>query len=125
MANELSAGCGFFVPSGPKGDHLFFCVLGPLVIDGVEYVLSVPVCSAEGRYEETCVLEAGEHSFIRHTSYISYAQARVDRASVVQEYLNSQYFRVAEHASAELRGKILAGLAASRRVPRFIKDTWL
>lgn len=125
MANELSAGCGFFVPSGPKGDHLFFCVLGPLLIDGVECVLSVPVCSAEGRYDETCVLQVGEHPFLRHTSYISYAHARVDRASDVQEHLNSQYFRVAERASAELSSKILAGLEASRRVPRFIKDTWL
>ena len=125
MAFELSAGCGFFVPSGPKGDHLFFCVLGPIVIDGVECILSVPICTAEGRYDASCVLEEGEHSFIKHKSYVSYAQARVDRVSVVKDHLDSEYFRVAEPASVELSGKILAGLRACRRVPRYIKDDWL
>jgi hypothetical protein len=87
--------------------------------------LSVPVCTAEGRYDETCVLEDGEHSFIKHKSYISYKHARVDRASVVKDHLNTEYFRTAEPASEELSGKILAGLRASRLVPRHIKDDWL
>ena len=127
MEPALSAGSGYFVPSGPQGDHLFFCVLGPVVINGVESLLSVPVCSVRGnRFDDhTCLIEQGEHSFLKHQSFVSYAQARVDEVAVVERHLASKYFRSAESASSDLQQKILEGLKVSTRVPRYIKDAWL
>lgn len=123
---SIYAGRTVMIPSGPKGDHLFFCAIDPKLVNRHLSCLLLPLCSLHRRADQTCVLSVGEHSFIKHESYISYAQARVDKVIEIVEHINAKNFKLGEEdASKEVQEKILAGLAASARTPRYIKYDWL
>lgn len=40
---------------------------------GGRQVLYVPIITARGKFDHTCILEKGDHRFIRHTSSVHYA----------------------------------------------------
>ncbi len=71
------------IPSGPAHDpdrkHLFIVLTDPAqVLEYTEkYSLLVGVASVQTDlpHDPTCLLDAGDHEFIRHKSYVHYARA--------------------------------------------------
>jgi hypothetical protein len=74
------------VPSGPAQDpdrkHLFIVLTDPVqVLDYAEkHSLLVGVTSlhADLPHDPACLLDAGDHDFIQHKSYVHYARARIE-----------------------------------------------
>lgn len=116
-------GSSLLVPSGPSGLHLFVIALGPLVLDDYGSAPQVLMVSAttlrEGLpHDDACILEAGDHPFIQHRSYIAYRYARLDSASHVEKMVASQIWHPKEPCSTELLDRIITGFLRSRLVPR-------
>jgi len=65
--------------------------------------------------DKSCVVTKGEHAFIIHDSYVLYQDARVIKAAFARG-LNQH-----DIASAALLGRILAGAASSKFLPRKIR----
>lgn len=74
------------VPSGPAHDperkHLFIVLTDPaevLDLPGKHSLLvGVATIYPDVPHDPACELHAGDHEFIRHKSYVTYAQARIE-----------------------------------------------
>ena len=110
------------IESGPIGKHLFILVK----VSGSgnhQKVVSVPVCSVPNhpKYDDACLLAAGEHSFVTHDSFIDYRYAREDDASHLEKCVASGTFVTRGTANATLLAKVKAGVAQSKFVSRYFK----
>lgn len=121
----VHAGSTLLIPSGPQGDHLFFCVLEPKVLTRKDCVLLVPLCSVRAKFDSSCIVEVGEHPFVSHKSFIDYRHARVDAVEDIERKLLSKYFKRGDPADQALLTRIQQGLQLSSRVQRHIKDDWV
>lgn len=86
---QAAPGQTLLVPSGP-GLHLFFLILGPVTLADYGRVPQVALVGAttlrDGIPHDTaCVLEAGEHAFIQHRSYLAYRYMRLDSTPACRE----------------------------------------
>ena len=114
------------VPSG-QGKHLFVVALGPSLLNGYgpePQVVLVNFSSVkEGlRYDESCVVEAGEHPFINKKSFVSYRHARLYPAEQIKQRARSNEWQPHSPCSALLMKKILNGFRISRRLPRYFNE---
>lgn len=124
------AGDTLFIASGPTGDHLFVIGFSPRKIQGCgssEMVLLVPFCTVppSGKHDSACIVQAGEHSFITHESYMDYRSSRADPISHIRAQIADGLFKAHGPVTAPLLHKIQHGLSISTRVPRHIKDDFL
>lgn len=110
------------IDSGPVGKHLFVLVLDTKV-GNQHQVISVPVCTVRGpRIDDACLIQQGEHPFVKADSFVEYRNARVDPVSHLLERVIERTFIPHEQASPALLDKIKNGLLNSRFVGRHMKD---
>lgn len=119
----IATGKTFLVPSGP-GHHLFFIVLGPIIMPmgGKEpQFVSVNATTIKENlpFDDACILNPGDHPFIRHKSYISYRYARVDTMGHLEKM--KDIWIPHEDCSPEVLERIVAGAKRSRLVRRDLK----
>jgi hypothetical protein len=106
--------------------HLHFIVFGPVVLDGYGPLAQVAMVNAttlrEGvPYDPACVVEAGEHAFIKHRSYLAYRHMRVDTSTHVEHMVRSGAWTARDPCSPDLLHRIAAGVCLSRLTPREYK----
>lgn len=113
------------VPSGP-GLHLFFVILGPVVL--ADYGPSPQVAMVGATtlrsgvpHDPACVLAPGEHAFIQHDSYLAYRHLRLDACRHVESMVGSAVWKPHAPCSADLLKRIVAGVCLSRLTPREYK----
>jgi hypothetical protein len=121
------AGGTLFIASGPAGDHLFVIAFEPGNIQGrgqSEQILLVPFCTVYpgGKHDSACVIQAGEHEFITHESFMDYRNARIESVSHVRDRIADGTFREHHPVTEPLLRRIQQGLASSKRVPRYVID---
>lgn len=126
MVWDLQLGAAFHRPSGTSKDHLAFVIWGPQVLEsqgsGMHW-LSVNVTSIyEGvPHDPACVLQAGDHGFIKHASYARYRDVRMDVAEDILKNVHSGLWRVADSASPELLHRLLLGMKHTKLMPKRLK----
>lgn len=106
--------------------HLFAVAVGPKHLDGHGHQLHVIMVSVtsvkpESPHDPACIINAGEHPFITHESYVYYREPRIEPVAHVQSMVANSVWRSHEPCSPELLARIRSGLLSSRRVPRHIK----
>lgn len=122
-----AAGNTLLVPSGRSGMHLFVLTLGPVVLSGYGQAQQVLMASAttvrEGiPHDPSCILDAGDHPFIQHRSYIAYRYARVDAASHIESMVSASSWVPQAPCSPELLQRVVEGMRVSRQAPREFKQ---
>jgi hypothetical protein len=73
------------IPSGPAHDperkHLFIVLTDPAQVAGFDakhsLLVGVSSVQADIPHDPACILHAGDHSFIRHRSFVQYAYSRI------------------------------------------------
>ena len=128
----LRRGSAFLIPSGPNirsgGMHLF-------VVAAISKFSSAPkpkalllsVCSIpkSGIYDGTCILQRGDHPFIRHPSYIFYMKARIEPLSKIERNIQERTYIKKPDVEAQVLNRISEGLLdspyASRSIIGFYK----
>ncbi len=108
------------VPSGSK-NHLYVIVTDSCA-ENRQLLVNVSTIYPETYYDNTCVIEAGEHPFIKHSSYIVYRQARIDRTEHLIKCVNGWVFRPSQPVSDDLLERISKGFLSSHHVSRLIKN---
>ena len=121
-------GQSFLIPSGP-GDkkHQHFVVVEPRVLPGHgrrSHVLLAGVTTIyEGvHYDSACVLEPGDHPFIKHHSYIDYRNVRIVAVTHVETMRDKGVWIENDSCSRTLIERIFAGIFVSKHVKRFVQD---
>jgi hypothetical protein len=114
---ELAPGQTFHIPSGPKGSHLFIIALGPVKLPNYgkqPQVITAAITSVRENvpHDPTCIIDPGEHPFIKHTSYIAYRHMRIDPASHIQTMLAGTW-TPCEDCSSALLERIIRGVTIS------------
>lgn len=117
-------GATLLFESGPANNpyqhHLFVILTEPY--GPAQQVVMVPICTIKhDRHDLTCVVEVGEHEFIKAQSFVSYSEGRVEAASVLQKGVAKGFFVPKEQANQRLFDKIFAGVRKSNRSRPFLK----
>ena len=78
-------------------------------------------------YDNACVLNEGDHPFIKHQSYLLYRMADTLGAAKIARYVNLKHYVTREDWGDEVFSRIVNGLAASEDVPlrilKYARDT--
>lgn len=112
------------IPSGPQGDqdrkHLFILLTDPHADEaGKSCILMVSLSTVRPGmpHDPTCILYAGDHSFVKHDSYVVYQKARLEEADkVLRGVKNGQLVPQAPMDGAVF-ARICKGLEDSRLTP--------
>lgn len=118
----------FLVPSGPNQHlHLFTIVIEPAILPergNHPQVISVNFTSVIQNvpHDKSCLVDSGDHPFIKHPSYVNYRGARCDSYEQIQKLINNGVFIEKEPCSDELLKKIINGALASKMISREFKD---
>ena len=115
----MRKGWSLLIPSGPDGkSHLFFVLNDPK--DEEEVVLA-SVSSMRRLADATCLLEPGDHPFIRHESFLDYRLCRTYPRTHLEPLVGSGYFERREDASEDLIERIIDGAFRSKHTkPRIL-----
>ncbi len=95
--------------TGPSG-HLF--VILTETCDAGENLL-VPICSARARYDSTCMLNIGDHDFVKHLSYVDYGLMRRDSAKKLIDRVKSGQINYEGILDLRVFDRICAGVTVS------------
>ena len=92
-------------------DHLWLVINNPSAHAGL--ALLVNVSTLRPNAETTCIVQAGEHPFIAHDSYVRYGSARCAKVSDLAEAVKKGLLKPHQTASQHFLEKVRAGAKAS------------
>lgn len=124
---QPQAGATLLMPSGPAGEHLFIVLCDPRPFTGYgtnPCIVLVNLSSIrEGiHHDATCVLELGEHVFVKRASFVEYRRARIEQVTHVTKMVEQGLFKPQEPMSHEILGRVLEGLTRSPFTKREFKQ---
>ena len=103
----------------PGKTHLFVVCSDPCP-EGLQVI--APITSyTNDLCDQTCLLNAHEHRFIRHKSYILYRKSRIEPAIVLAEGVIAGTFRRDVDLNAQTFLRVRNGICKSPQTPRKIK----
>ncbi|MBF0136544.1 MAG: hypothetical protein H7833_20715 [Magnetococcus sp. DMHC-1] len=115
------------VPSGPRNDpekkHLFIVLTDPFDSGfGKKYVLLVSVSSIKNKipYDKTCILNPGDHSFIKRRSFIYYGRSRIEDAMELIDGVKDNKLIPCEPLEQNIFSSVCEGVYNSPQTPRGI-----
>ncbi|HFX6223800.1 hypothetical protein ACT4VJ_06415 [Acinetobacter baumannii] len=124
---KAEAGDAFFCQAGPK-EHLFVVLFDPDTFPNEGYgkrlcIVSVNFTSVttEKKIDPACIIEAGEHPFIQHQSFVLYERIQIMDHQHVCHCVNTGVYRPATKVSVELLDRIICGIQDSSFTPRKFK----
>lgn len=72
-------------------------------------------------FDNACIIEPGEHPFVRVRRHVYYRGARIEQARHVEECVNRSTYRLNQTISQDLLDRIKGGVHVSRFVAREIR----
>ncbi|MCH8263315.1 MAG: hypothetical protein IIA77_09800 [Proteobacteria bacterium] len=118
------AGGTLLIPSGPSGHHLFIILNKPKDFDGfLESSVLVSISTIKkASYDDTCVLTAGTHRFIKVDSYVVYRDARTERLSNLENGVGLGLFKPHDPVTQEILDSVRQGLLDSKHTSKYLKQ---
>lgn len=116
----------FLCPSGPISDpsrkHLHVVLTESFGDAGQVLVTSIASIRSR-KYDDTCILEPGDHPFLTHHSYVLYRSTRLMEVKRIKQCLKSVEFVQHDDIREEIYKRIVIGLFDSKATPQFAKTT--
>ena len=86
-------------------------------------VLAVNISSVrEGApYDDTCILHAGDHPFVKHDSYVRYRDAVAMRVSRIRFAIETQEISVLDRLDDDIFSQVIEGFQKSEQTKTKIK----
>lgn len=119
------------IPSGPNHDlnrkHLFILLTNPIpnANTDTDEVLLVSVSSVPANgvyYDDTCVINAGAHDFIKRDSFVFYAKARIEEKDALIRQITSGTFIAKPLLDPSVVNEVCQGLYYSKHVKPSVLD---
>jgi len=117
-----------YVPTKKKGilipcpDLHLFVVMNDPCPEKLCLVISISSIKPKRHFDPACVLEVGDHPFIKHPSFIMYRLAETKKAMHISNMVDSKYYLKHKDFEEPAFGNIAAGLFKSDEVkPRILK----
>lgn len=116
------------IPSGPVQDpqrkHLFIVLTDPFddTGNGISRVLLVNLSTVRDGCDRACILRPGDHSFVKHDSFVAYWSARIEEAGKIASAVHKNLFQAHHPVSERVMLKICQGLESSKHTaPKILK----
>ncbi|MDP2807333.1 MAG: hypothetical protein Q8O74_04250 [bacterium] len=100
--------------------HLFIVLTDPE--PGTEQIVAVMLSTVRRTTDDTVVLQAGEHPFIKHPTAVQFSTANYYKAKRIERAYVSGICHERERITAVVLDKIRAGLLASPYTVNAIRD---
>lgn len=100
----------FLVGDGSHPSHLWIIITTPRGPDG-EFLIVNMTTLTEHKEDRSCVLDAGDHPFVRHKTVIAYHDARTGTQAALREHSGMVHPR--EPVSAAILSRIQQGALKS------------
>lgn len=108
-----------------KTNHLHIICTEPFFNKetGEMSVLAVNISSVrEGSpYDDTCILHAGDHPFVKHDSYVRYRDAVAMRVSRIRFAIETQEISVLDRLDDDIFSQVIGGFQKSEQTKTKIK----
>ncbi|NKL34519.1 hypothetical protein G9X64_04385 [Rhizobium sophorae] len=72
--------------------------------------------------DDACILDVGDHEFIRHQSWIMYRKARLEEALTLDNGVQRGIFIPRQPMRPEVFDRVAVGICSSQHTPRKIKQ---
>lgn len=115
------------IPSGPptNPDKLHLHVILTDECAAGFHLLGSIASVQRGRFhDKSCIIEAGEHEFIKHDSYFIYRRLTTARGSHIVKCVDGWLYRPKDPVSVALYNRICAGIDRSDFSPRGMQAYW-
>ena len=113
------------IPSGPSNDqdrmHLFIILTNPSTEKKLNIIVSISTYTGWPN-DPTCILNQGDHPFIRHKSYVLYSKAKIFKSKKLTRGVQDGKLVPKDPIDQSVFEKIVVGLMVSERTPKKIKD---
>ncbi|MBN1782738.1 hypothetical protein JW948_16500 [bacterium] len=121
----LKAGNTLYMPTGEmyRKPHLWALLCDP--IEGENKVLIVNINTMRKDADSTCTLNVGDHPFIRHTSFVNYANSALVSVDKLEESLTTGRAEHREKLKEEVLKRIRQCLLVSPHTPIDVRNIWL
>ncbi len=110
----MKAGDTFTLKDKAVDSHLWVIVSEPAI--DAERVLFVSMTSYDVTKEKVCLLDVGDHPFIKHRTCIAYDFAKVAPLKVLLALRDQGLLSMVQPVSEELLERIRLGISLSRRI---------
>lgn len=78
----------------------------------------VNISSYYDGYDDTCLLDVGDHPFICHLSYIFYAEAKIYKATSIQNGFDQGLVKPQADLADDVFARVVAGITVSPDTPQ-------
>lgn len=111
------------VPSGPAtdGKHLYI-IMTRECDEGCHLVIPVESVYPGEYYDPACLFKGGEHTFIKHLTFVSYSRARIWSIKDICRHVANFTYLLHDDATPELIAAIYEGANHSKRASKLIKS---
>jgi hypothetical protein len=107
---------GLLVPYDER-PHLW-AVMNDACKDGLCMLVMISSIKAGRSYDNTCVLQQGDHPFIDHDSYVVYRLAYTSRADHIGNMVDKKIYIPKEDWDVHVFNRIAAGIYQSDQISR-------
>jgi len=111
----MNAGDTFLFLDIPQ-KHLWIVISDPAA-NPTDPVVIVSLTTHRGNVDETCVLNVGDHPFIKHATSVFYAKAMSWPKGRLEGLARSGRVEIREPLDPEVLGRIRVGASESWRIP--------
>lgn len=88
-------------------------------IHNEKHVLTVSVCSiTDDKYDRACVLNKGDHSFIKHPSYVLYQKLMIRSCHEIEDAVGKNHYISKGTMDVEVFKKVIDGLFNSKHTAK-------
>ena len=115
------AGLAIYIPNDDGIEHLT-AVIAAVADSGDVALVSITTDHGTRLTDRACVLDVGDHSFLRHRSFALYADSWISSVEALQAGVDRREIRLAETFSAEVLERLARGAIDSPRTPRGPRD---
>jgi hypothetical protein len=102
--------------------HLFVIILE--CEDQIGQTIIVNIQSAQGKFDPTTILRAGDHDFVDHDSYVVYRRARIITYAELEQKVKSGLAKSKQPLTGEVFQRLCEGLLKSPFTPMEVRDMY-
>lgn len=129
----FASGTAFLLHYPEESSTLHLCIAITDPYGDPPGVLIVPVNSHKGQRDDSCILNEGDHPFIRHKSVVTYALAKhiyvtdLERQESACSGMPAQdrWFIRQQPVSQDVMKRVINGALTSKAIPKRHKNTLL
>jgi len=114
------------IPSGsadrPDLFHLYVLLSDPFGKPPRCLLVSISTVHQGAYHDPTCLLYAGDHPFVEHTSYVKYSTCRLEESTKLVRAVEAGIFRQHGMMDGAIVARMIRGCLSSKHTAKDIKD---